>query len=417
MADNPLFSQPEQPGGQHTIVSSGKLDTAPDRNSAISLARQKLRTIYGSEKTMTSELEQATQPVPVESVHQRYMRELSSSGKSLAEIQTSWHNYYLGLSDAQKHEVWQEFYSTNSRTPAQKSQPQTVVATTPLSTASAVAITEAPRIADNRSPQAIRQKILTQIKGRANKPPKSQLRQKIDSILFGLKIGVVAIVVFLFGFFNEYIITPFIQPGRNASATPVILSTDGVAPSQNPEVIIPKIGVQAPVDYTLDTVQEEVFQQALDSATVHYANTVLPGEAGNTAVFGHSSNNIFNKGSYKFIFVRLHKLEAGDTFYLSKDGKMYAYKVFKKQAVTPDETWVLNPVEGKKATATLITCDPPGSVSHRLVVWGEQISPDPINATPPSQDATVQQSAAPVELAGKGPSAWNRFWGWVNPFN
>ena len=86
-------------------------------------------------------------------------------------------------------------------------------------------------------------------------------------------------------------------------------------------------------------------------------------------VYGHSSNNIFNKGQYKFAFVLLHLLQPGDTFYLTKDGKVYVYKVFSKRIVEPTEVSVLLPVDGHQATATLITCDPPGTSLGASLLW------------------------------------------------
>jgi len=404
-------------------------ERADNRQSAVDLARRKLDAIYGTQKTMTSELAASQEVVRPESKHQRFMRELSTSGKSLAQIQIEWHDYYAGLPDAQKHEVWQEFYATNSQKTSAGSQnsPLTATAAQPPSVdtvetnavvTSQVTPQAPPRLPEHRRPLAIRKRILEEVKTAAVKPPKSKRRQGFESLFFGLGIGVIAVIIFLFGFFNEYIIAPFIQPSRTVSATPIILDSGDVAVSKNPEVIIPKIGVQIPVDYSLKTVDEDAIQTALDEAVVHYANTVKPGQVGNTAIFGHSSNNIFNKGKYKFAFVLLHKLTEGDTFYLTYNGTLYAYKVFKTQVVLPDETWVLDPVQGKTATATLITCDPPGSTRHRLVVWGEQISPSPTSAQEPSAaDKAAAEAAEPIELTGKGPSAWSRFWSWLNPFN
>ncbi|MGB4759126.1 MAG: class D sortase [Candidatus Saccharimonadales bacterium] len=414
-----------------------KLLSDKERQSAADLVRSKIDAIYKTQKTMTSELEESGKQETPESKHQQFMRELSTSGKSLAEIQTDWHNYYVGLPDNEKHEVWQEFYATNKRTEAapRTSEPtrkettpalaQTFKAAGPRTSKSGVVVSqitnpEPPRLRDNRRPMAIKKRIVKQVKTDAPKPPKSlktKRRQKFESLMVGLAAGGAALIIFLFGFFNEYIFAPFMQPGRKVSATPVILSNDGVAPNNNPEVIIPKIGVQIPVDYTLNTVDEATIQNSLNNGVTHYANTVKPGEIGNTAIFGHSSNNIFNKGQYKFAFVLLHKLTIGDTFYLTNNGKAYTYRIFQTKVVDPTETWVLGPVDGKTATAALITCDPPGTTAHRLVVWGEQISPDPNSASQPASAPAVQHASAPTQIAGKGPGAWTRFMGWINPFD
>jgi sortase A len=170
---------------------------------------------------------------------------------------------------------------------------------------------------------------------------------------------------------------------------------------------VPKINVQLPIVYGAQSVREEDVQKSLEQGVFHYPTTAVPGQLGNAAYFGHSSNNIFNKGKYKFAFVLLHELEPGDIFYLTKDGKVFTYKVFKKQVVNPTDTWVLNSVEGKAATATLITCDPPGSSARRLVVWGEQISPSPTGNT---VAATPSEALASADLPSDSPSFWNRLW-------
>ena len=131
-----------------------------------------------------------------------------------------------------------------------------------------------------------------------------------------------------------------------------------------------------------------------------------PGEDGNAAFFGHSSNNIFNPGQYKFAFVLLHTLVKGDTFYLTYQHKVYVYQVINTQIVPPSDVSVLNDTEGHPATATLITCDPPGTSINRLVVTGIQISPDPATNTA----ATYNSLATPTQLASNGPSLWSRLW-------
>ena len=151
-----------------------------------------------------------------------------------------------------------------------------------------------------------------------------------------------------------------------------------------------------------------MFQKALESGVVHYATTPNPGEKGNAVIFGHSSNNIFNKGKYKFAFVLLSRLEPGDLFYINKDSKRYAYRVYKKDIVKPTQVSVLGATD-KVATVTLITCDPPGTSLNRLVVVGEQISPDPsVNTTSTASKPEHQ----PVLLPSNSPSLWQRLVGW-----
>jgi LPXTG-site transpeptidase (sortase) family protein len=259
---------------------------------------------------------------------------------------------------------------------------------------------------DTRSFATIKRQVAKRAQASYNAHAKA--RQHVQSLVFGLGLGSLVIVVLLFSFFNEMVIAPFIHPNAHAEATPIILNTDGIAPSDKNEVIIPKINVELPVVYSSSTNDDDI-ENNLEDGIVHYPTTSLPGQGGNAAFFGHSSNNIFNKGQYKFAFVLLHELEPGDIFYITYNGKAYAYKVFQKKIVEPTEIGVLNPVADKPATATLITCDPPGTSLHRLVVWGEQITPDPTgNSTAPVQ----QTASVPAQLPSNSPSLWHRITGW-----
>src|SRR3990167_9968320 len=78
----------------------------------VNLIRQKLNSIYEEEPSAKKEMSEIKTDHSHLSKHQRYMDSLSRSGKSLAEIQTSWHNYYINLPDSEKNEVWREFYQS-----------------------------------------------------------------------------------------------------------------------------------------------------------------------------------------------------------------------------------------------------------------------------------------------------------------
>ncbi len=403
-------------------------------NAAVELIRRKVEAIYGpSEPAVSAEIAEVKQEPPKQrSKHQQFMYELSTSGKSLAQIQVEWHNYYAGLPNNEKHEVWREFYEANSKQSAyqtyiqQQATPATLVAPerSPQhhhqqfddqpaeATPTAVVMTESlpPALphSDRRSAARIKKQVVNRV---LTSSQQEKAKQHFKSLLFGLSTGFLVLFIFLFGFFNEMIIAPFIQPSRHVSATPIILNSDSLAADSTPQVIIPKINVQIPVVYDVNTIDENQIENSLEDGVVHYPTTVLPGQQGNTAFFGHSSNNIFNPGKYKFAFVLLHELVPGDTFYLTYNKTVYTYKVFDKRIVPPNDVSVLNNVPGKTATATLITCDPPGTSNNRLIVWGEQISPDPSGATAPTTQPTA--TTTPTTLPSNGPTMWSKFWHWV----
>ncbi len=376
-------------------------------NPAADLIRQRIETAYLNEPSVNAEAAEVEliSPTTELSPHQQFVNSLVNSGKSIADIQTQWHEYYQGLPDEQKHQVWQEFYTMHAQTsqfaaatghpagvqPPIEPRPQLVTApkaTTPLS----------------RTFGELHSHVLKNAaKTRGYKPPK-----QVQSVLFGLAAGTGALIIVLFSFFNERFIAPFIQPSRNVTNTPLISDASTVGPA--PEVIIPKINVEIPVVYDVNTIDESAINSALENGVVHYADTALPGQNGNLVIVGHSSNNIFNKGKYKFAFVLLSRLETGDTFYLQKDGKRYTYQVYKKEIVDPTNVSVLGTAD-KPATATLITCDPPGTSLNRLVVVGEQISPSlASNAPQVTQNALATHSA---KIPGNSESLWHRLIHWL----
>lgn len=485
---NPLFdndeddTKPSQQGSEyllpnrhgrkiHPLSEASKSSEGQQNgaNAAVELIRRKLETLYADEPKAEQEIQEVTASTPQHthskrSKHQQFMYDLSTSGKSLAQIQTEWHNYYVSLPDAEKHQVWQEFYANNGKNTTAFGMSQPAAAHTPVEPQHAhqpltvqPAAPETPVIpvqpekavnpiesmivvadhtpkedegephkaephkkspakaskaaqAASKSASALKKQVLKRVNMSAAQQAKAA--QHVKSLIFGISTGAIVLIVVLFGLFNEMIIAPFIQPSSHASATPIILSSDDVAPSSTPEVIIPKISVEIPIDYSLTTNDENAIESALENGVVHYPSTVKPGEQGNAAFFGHSSNNIFNPGKYKFAFVLLHELVPGDIFYITYNSKVYTYRVYDKKVVKPSQVDVLNNVSGKTATATLITCDPPGTSLNRLVVWGEQISPDPSGATAPTTSDT-QATAQPKQINGNGPTLWKRLTGWI----
>jgi len=359
---------------------------------AANIARAKLAKLYQEEPDAKKEMAEVA-TTPHLSKHQRYMQSLSTSGKSLADIQTAWHEYYEGLSDKEKHEVWNEFYAAHDKSKA-------VAVAEPAPTTKPPA--EAPKHhAKPQSVAAVKQKIIRS----ANSGKRPTAKQHLHSLVFGLGTGAIVMLVFLFGFFNERFIAPFITPSRAVSNTPIIVDPNSTVAGPESEVIIPKINVEIPVVYDLNTVDEAAIQTALERGVVHMSSTPDPGQKGNSVIVGHSSNNIFNKGKYKFAFVMLNRLEVGDTFFLTKGGVRYAYKIYDKKIVKPTDVSVLGPTD-KLATATLVTCDPPGTSLNRLIVVGEQISPDPAKNTDSTANPASGESSGIVP--GNAPSLWSR---------
>lgn len=378
---------------------TAKIDHEASHKTAADLIRKKVEAAYKSEPPAAAEtmdIKRLGDSIE-RSKHQQFIYELTSSGKSLSEIQAAWHDYYAALTEAEKHEVWQEFYNTHGQ-------------------AGYKLVTKAAAGQSHSMPRHPHKPVkapampLRQLRHTVDKHLSTKAREKpspLKSIAFGLTMGAIVLAVFMFGFFNERFIAPFIQPSRNVSNTPIIT---GSAVSSTPEIIIPKINVEIPVVYGVDTISESAVETALEQGVVHYADTANPGQNGNVVIVGHSSNNIFNPGKYKFAFVLLSRLENDDTFYLQKDGKRYTYQVYKKEIVNPTSVDVLGP-QDQPATASLITCDPPGTSTNRLVVVGTQIDPSPsANA---ASTTTNHLATSTSVIPGNSPSLWSRLIKWL----
>jgi sortase A len=407
-SSNPLFPLPpglkedDAPRPDNAVSEPNSLP-APEASPAVDLIRKKIDSLYAHEPSAREEIAEIKANTRPRSKHQEFMYKLSTSGKSLADIQTEWHAYYEKLPDNEKHEVWQEFYSHHSGVSHQAPavSHQSTVEPITRRTENGERRTDTTTISD------IKKRLLSRIQAQTKITEKPA---HIKSLLFGLGMGSLVVLLLLFGFFNERFIAPFITPSRAVSNTPIILDPNSVASGPEPKIIIPKINVEIPVVYDEPSTDEHAVQKALERGVVHYANTPNTGELGNGVIFGHSSNNILNKGKYKFAFVLLKRLENGDTFVLQRDGKRYIYKVFEKKVVAPTDVSVLGKT-AKPATFTLITCDPPGTSLNRLVVTGEQISPDPASNI---AGKSSQTASAPTVLPGNAPTLWRRIMDWLN---
>lgn len=442
-----------------TMPASAKhQQTEASRDSAADFIRGKIERLYQDEPSAKDEIA-AIEKVPgTYSKHQEFVMRLVQTGRPLSEIQSAWHEYYGDLPDHEKHQVWQEFYASYERaskfaqalmakqqsvqsdqTNTGQSSDTSDTLTSPLAH-TVPAYERHHQTAPNRhhqlhphadpQPEPIRPYSLnTQQKAvrRAGQLQtigalKSQLVEKITarsrtsksthlkSLAFGLGTGMVFIVLILFSFFNERFITPFIMPGKASASTQLIID-----PNQNADVgpeskiIIPKLNVEVPVVYDVATIEEKDIQHALESGVVHYPITEKPGELGNGVIVGHSSNNILNKGKYKFAFLMLKKLETGDTFYIHFNNKRYVYKIYESKVVEATDVSVLDDTD-RPATFTLITCDPPGTSARRLIVRGEQISPEPAgNIASTATPATEQPAVVP----GNSQSLFQRMTDWI----
>jgi LPXTG-site transpeptidase (sortase) family protein len=109
-----------------------------------------------------------------------------------------------------------------------------------------------------------------------------------------------------------------------------------------------------------------------ESLLGHYKGSALPGQAGNSFIYGHSVLPwFFNPNNYKTIFSTLDKLQSGDEFVINYNNKELKYKVETKLILLPNKVDPLaefKPRYLNESTVTLMTCYPAGTRTKRLLV-------------------------------------------------
>lgn len=168
---------------------------------------------------------------------------------------------------------------------------------------------------------------------------------------------------------NEYVSSKVLVRPEMEKSAPL---EPGEVVSQTPTLIIPKLGVTAPI-ISVDTYDESVIQANLKNGVVHYYQTAEPGKVGNSFITGHSSNFWWEEGAYNYIFANLEKLVVGDQAKIYYGGNKFLYQVTSVKVVEPTDLSVLE--QTSKPTLTLMTCTPPGTSWKRLIVSFEQIAP------------------------------------------
>lgn len=252
----------------------------------------------------------------------------------------------------------------------------------------------------------LRAKLLGKVQASAKKVRKSR---HFIPIVAALSV----VLLFVFVQYNRVFIAnvqAYVAPGSLDPQNIVIDPTADVAVSSDPRLIIPKINVDVPVIYDVGT-DNTSQMAAMEKGVAHFpipgANS-HPGEIGNTVLAGHSSNDLFDPGSYKFIFAQLEKLQVGDTIYANYNSKRYTYVITRTETVKPNEVnKLIYPTD--KPVMTLITCTPLGTALNRLLVTAEQVSPDPAAASAAPQ--TTTDGGASTAIPGNSSTLLERLFG------
>lgn len=374
--------------------------------AAQQLIREQIDKIYGGDQQKTSPASTQTdnQEIPPSygRTHSNEAATLQKSGESDA-----WKNY---------HSAWQSYYQQYY----QRYYLQQIHAHTQRLQQNPGATDSVPKKEDflkapeqkaihsepSETSREIKSQLVNKVQERAKKVRKSH---HFVPIVSALAVG----LLFIFLQYNRVFVAQikaYVSPGSVNPQNIIVDPSSDTAVGQEPRLIIPKINVDAPVIYGVQSLAEAPIQDALRDGVVHYplpGASSLPGQKGNAVFLGHSSNDVFDSGKYKFVFVLLERLQPGDTFYVNYKGIRYTYSVTKKEVVNPSEVSKLI-VQTDKPLATLLTCVPPGTALKRLLVWAEQISPDPNKATAATETGS---SDKPLVLPDNGKSILERLFG------
>jgi LPXTG-site transpeptidase (sortase) family protein len=153
----------------------------------------------------------------------------------------------------------------------------------------------------------------------------------------------------------------------------------------------------------------------MNNGVAHYrinGASAYPRQNGNFIITGHSAGDVYSSNPYKYIFSGLERLEDGDLIYVNYNSVRYTYKVNKKQVVEPSNVAALVMGNDKKLI-TLVTCTPLGTSRYRLLVTGEQISPNNDSDQPGPDVPSEPIIDDNVELPSNEPSFFEGIWNWL----
>lgn len=370
------------PGRSHT-------PQVPEREAASAILREQINAVYDH-----SPPNQLKQDTPADNPYNRTLKETTPDWQ---QYHSAWQQYY--------QQYYQRYYLQQLHTQRQAHTDHKVQAAARPKQETATEPELAEPLTKTKQVKALKDNLLGTVRERAKKARRSHHFMPIAS---ALTVG----LVFLFLQYNRMFfaqVNAYVSPGSAVNESDTVLVDPSANVNVGPEskLIIPKINVNIKVVYDITSLEDAPVQEGLNRGVVHYklpGANALPGQVGNTTILGHSSNDIFDPGDYKFAFVLLDRLQAGDIIYMHYEGKRYIYRVTDKKVISPTEFAALQQNNGKPML-TLVTCTPPGTALKRLLVYAEQISPDPATASAPTAGASTPD---PNTLPGNSPTLFER---------
>jgi sortase A len=387
----------------HTTPST--IRAANTQSAAANIVRSQIDSIYTNDAersaATTSREPAATQPQQAELTN---TNPYDRTQVNPAEVQADeWKKYHSAWQDYYR-QYYERYYVGEVNRVQQELAARTTTASSQSNTTSPS--DEPHEFSRDEALYDLRSKLRAKVTESAKKVRKSRH-------FFPIAAACSVMVLFLFLQYNRVLfanVEAYISPGNIDPANIIVDPLTTTAVSSDPKLIIPKINVDVPVIYDV-TPDYDAQMKAMEQGVAYFgipgANS-KPGQIGNTVLSGHSSNDIIDPGSYKFIFAQLDRLNKGDAVYVNYNGVRYTYTVTKKEVVAPTEvSKLVYPTD--KPVLTLITCTPLGTSLNRLLVTAEQVSPSPASAQ--AAPETTAAPAEPASMPGNSPTFLQRLFG------
>ncbi len=130
-----------------------------------------------------------------------------------------------------------------------------------------------------------------------------------------------------------------------------------------------KFEISAPLIFSENATQKDLYK-LLDSGVVYFPGSVLPGEAGQTIILGHSAPDGWPKIKYDWVFTRISELAEGDEIFVYFNHRKYVYKVTGKIFLDRGEE-LPQLLTNSENMLVLISCWPPGKDLQRIAVMAK----------------------------------------------
>ncbi len=362
----------------------GQGDQGSANNQIVSQADSKNNPIQQKDTEAESSLEQdSKQSIAQEQPTSQEIDQTSLYNHNYQELQTSqtisqdWQQYHSAWQDYYQ-KYYEYYYAKNFQEQAKSFQQN---------------LDQEAINPQDSALEELRQKVRNSMVETATKARRSQHFWPIASALL---VG----LIFIFLQYNRLLIAnakAYITPAEEIPAIVVTNPNIAIDVGPDPWLTIPKINVKAPVVYYAKN-NEASQQKAMQKGVSHFripGASSYPGQIGNVVLNGHSSNDVFDKGDYKFIFTKLDRLAKDDIIYVDFEGTRYTYSVIKSEVIWPKQVDKLRQ-KYDKPTLILITCTPVGTSRQRLIVTAEQISPDYTKSTKATDPGIVSKKSTPI---------------------